>query len=113
MQTIQIDGLKFEGPRILGKDEIPEVPAIALVITEAGEGFKIMSILHGENIRNTIAESPKHDCWAKHAYHGNIDIYICTDRMTEAEREEFRLKGIEKRKDIIFCDELPRIEDDW
>ncbi len=113
MQVIQIDGLKFEGPRILDKDEIPNVPAIALIMTEAGEGFKIMSILHGEKIADVIINSPKRDCWMKHAYHGNIDIYLCTDDMPEDKREEFRIKGIERRKDVIFCDELPRVVDDW
>ena len=46
MNTILIDGLNFEGPRIIGKDDIPAVPAIALICTEAGEGMKIMSIIH-------------------------------------------------------------------
>ena len=54
MQTIQIDGLKFDGPYVLGRDELPNVPAIALIITEAGEGFKIMSVLHGVNIKEEI-----------------------------------------------------------
>ena len=54
MQTIQIDGLKFDGPYVLGRDELPNVPAIALIITEAGEGFKIMSVLHGFNIKEEI-----------------------------------------------------------
>ena len=113
MQTIQIDGQKFVGPYIIGKDEIPQVKGIGLTITEAGEGFKIMSIVHGDDLREVIMNHPKMDCWKQHAYHGNIDVYICETDMSPDKREEFRIKGIEKRRDVIFCDEVPRIEDDW
>lgn len=113
MQTIRIDNLSFEGPYVLGKDELPQIPAIALIITEAGEGFKIMSVVHGMDIRKAVDDSPKKDCWHKHAYHDIIDIYINNDGISEEKREEFRVRCIEKRKDVIFCDEVPRIEDDW
>ena len=49
----------------------------------------------------------------KHAFHGNIDVYLNTDDMPEQKREEFRLNAIAKRAKYIFCDELPKIEDDW
>ena len=95
MNTILIDGLNFEGPRIIGKDEIPAVPAIALICTEAGEGMKIMSIIHdGKDI-------------------AAIGIYLNTDEMSEEKREQFRVNGILKRKQYIFCDQPPKIEDDW
>ena len=113
MQKILIDGLQFEGPRVYGKEEIPAVPAIALICTEAGEGMKIMSVIHGTDIAKTIAESPKMDCWKKHAFHGNIDVYLNTDDMSEQKREDFRINAIAKRIKYIFCDELPKIEDDW
>ena len=113
MQTIQIDGLKFDGPYVLGRDELPNVPAIALIITEAGEGFKIMSVLHGVNIKEEIENSPKHACWHKHAYHDIIDIYLNLDDMPESKREDYRIRCIEKRKDVIFCDEVTKIVDDW
>ncbi len=113
MQTIRIDGLPFQGPYVLGKDELPQVPAIALIITEAGEGFKIMSVVHGLNISEAVDKSPKKDCWHKHAYHDIIDIYINTDEMSEDKREDFRVNCIVKRKEVIFCDEAPKIEDDW
>ena len=113
MQTIQIDGQKFIGAYVVNKDEIPQVSGIALIITEAGEGFKIMSIIHSHDIRQAVLTSPKMDCWKKNAYHGNIDVYICETDMSDEEREQFRIRGIEKRKDVIFCDELPRVEDDW
>ena len=113
MQTIQIDGLKFEGAYVVGKNDIPNVAGIALIITEAGEGFKIMSIIQSDDLRDAVLTSPKMDCWKKHAYHGNIDVYVCETDMSPEKREEFRIRGIEKRKDVIFCDELPRIEDDW
>lgn len=113
MQRILIDGLFFEGPRIYGKEEIPSVPAIALVCTEAGEGMKIMSVVHGSDIAKVIAESPKMDCWKKHAFHGNIDVYINTVDMSEEKRETFRVNAINKRKEYIFCDEPPKIVDDW
>ena len=113
MQTIQIDGLKFDGPYVLGRDELPNVPAIALKITEAGEGFKIMSVLHGVNIKEEIENSPKQDCWHKHAYHDIIDIYLNLDDMPESKREDYRIRCIEKRKDVIFCDEVTKIVDDW
>ena len=113
MQTIQIDGQKFIGSYIVGKDDIPQVRGIALAITEAGEGFKIMSIVHGDDIRETVLNSPKMDCWKKHAYHGNIDIYVCETDMSPEKREEFRTNGILKRRDVIFCDEPPVIKDDW
>lgn len=113
MQTVVIDKLPFEGPYIVGKNELPEVPALAIVCTEAGEGFKVMSIVHGQNIAQVIRDSPKMDCWKKHAFHGNIDVYINTSDMSEDAREKFRIDGISKRKGVIFCDELPRIEDDW
>ena len=113
MGKIFIDGLSFEGPSVFGKDEIPSVPALALVCTEAGEGLKIMSIVHGEDILKVISENPKMDCWKKHAFHGNIDVYLNTEDMPEQKREEFRLNAIAKRAKYIFCDELPKIEDDW
>ena len=113
MQTIMIDGLKFQGPYIIGKEEIPQVRGIALAITEAGEGFKIMSIVQGDDLRSVVMNSPKMDCWKKHAYHGNIDIYVCETDMSPEKREEFRINGITKRKDVIFCDEPPVIVDDW
>ena len=113
MQRILIDGLYFEGPIVYGKADLPAVPALALVCTEAGEGMKIMSVVHGQDISKTIAESPKMDCWKKHAFHGNIDVYLNTEDMTEDKREQFRLNAIAKRKDVIFCDELPRVVDDW
>lgn len=113
MATVFIDGLKFEGPILLGKDTIPHVPAIALVCTEAGEGMKIMSVVHGTNIAKVFDNNPKMTCWKKHAYHDNIDIYINTDEMSEEKREIFRVNAIEKRKNYIFCDDLPKIVDDW
>ena len=113
MGKIFIDGLNFEGPAVFGKDEIPSVPALALICTEAGEGLKIMSIVHGDDILKVISENPKMDCWKKHAFHGNIDVYLNTDDMTEDERERFRLNAIEKRKEYIFCDEVPKVVDDW
>ncbi len=113
MTKILIDGLQFEGPVTYGKYDIPSVPAIALICTEAGEGMKIMSVVHGTDIVKTIAENPKMDCWKKHADHGNIDVYLNTDDMTEQKREDFRVNAIAKRIKYIFCDELPKIEDDW
>lgn len=113
MKTINIDSLSFNGPYLLGRDDIPAVKAIALICTEAGEGMKIMSVLQSDDIAREIADSPKYDCWKKHASHGNIDVYIHETDIPPAKREEFRLKAIEKRKQFIFCDELPRIEDDW
>ena len=113
MDSIQIDGLRFNGPTVYGKGDIPNVPAIALICTEAGEGMKIMSVIHGSDIAKTIADSPKMDCWKKHAFHGNIDVYLNTDDMSEDERERFRINAITKRIKYIFCDELPKIEDDW
>ena len=113
MGRISIDNLQFEGPLTYGKDDIPPVSALALVCTEAGEGMKIMSVVHSLDIAKAIAESPKMDCWKKHAFHGNIDVYINTDEMSEEKREEFRINAISKRKDHIFCDELPKVVDDW
>lgn len=113
MQKVMIDNQYFVGPYILDKDELPHVPGIALAITEAGEGFKIMTVLQGNDIGKTVAESPKRPCWEKHSYHGQVDIYICETDMPESKREDFRINAIAKRKDVIFCDELPRVEDDW
>ena len=113
MGNILIDGLKFEGPMTIGKTEIPSVPAIALICTEAGEGMKIMSIIHSTDIAKCIAENPRMGCWKKNAFHGNIDVYLNTDEMSEEKREEFRINGISKRKEHIFCDELPKVVDDW
>ena len=113
MGRIFIDGLHFVGPSVFGKDDIPSVPGLALVCTEAGEGMKIMSIVHGDDIAKIIAESPKMDCWKKHAFHGNIDVYINTDDMSEDKRETFRVNAIVKRKEYIFCDEPPKMVDDW
>ena len=113
MQTINIDNLPFIGPYTIGKTEIPSVRAIALICTEAGEGMKIMSVLHGNDISGTIAESPKRSCWEKHAFHGNIDVYLHETDMSDERMEQFRINAISKRSKYIFCDELPRIEDDW
>lgn len=113
MKTVQVDGQKFEGPHTIGKHDIPAVAGIALIITEAGEGFKIMSILQADDLKDAVENSPKQDCWKKHAYHGKVDVYICATDMSPEEREEFRLKGLEKRRSSLYCDELPSVEDDW
>jgi hypothetical protein len=113
MASIMIDGHRFDGPMALGKDPIPAVRAVALVCTEAGEGMKIMSVVHGENVAEAIAKSPKQDCWKAHAHLGRIDVYVMPTEMNESDREAFRIKIISKRSDFIFCDELPKVEDDW
>lgn len=113
MKQILIDGRTFEGPYVLGKDEIPGGSGIALVCTDAGEGMKVMSVIQGDNICKAVSESPKKACWEKHAYHGIIDVYVDICDLPESKREEFRINAISKRASVIFCDELPKIEDDW
>lgn len=108
-----IEDRTFQGPYILGKDEIPDVPAIALVCTEAGEGVKVMSVLHSDKIATEIANSPKRDCWKKHTFRLDTQIFIYETDETPEEREAYRLKFLERRAQFMFCDELPVLEDDF
>lgn len=113
MVVLTVDGKQFIGPKIIGKDVFPDVPAIALICTEAGEGLKIMSVIQGDNIAKAIAESPKMDCWVSHANHGQVDVYILETDMSPGDREKFRIEAIRKRDKFMFCEEMPKIEDDW
>ncbi|MCQ2056204.1 MAG: hypothetical protein MJY64_01860 [archaeon] len=113
MIKILVDGRYFTGPYVLDKNELPRKPGIALICTEAGEGLKIMTILQGDDINTTVNKSSKRPCWNKHSYHGRIDVYIDETETPASEREKYRISAISKRKDVIFCDEPPKIEDDW
>lgn len=113
MDTFVLEGLFFEGPYKFGVDKIPSFAGLAVVCTPGGEGYKIMTILQGNDISKEVNESPKIPCWKAHAYHDVIDIFVFKTDMSPEDREKFRLKAIEKRKEHIFCDEMPVVEDDW
>ncbi|MFA6680060.1 MAG: hypothetical protein WCR96_06185 [Candidatus Methanomethylophilaceae archaeon] len=113
MVVMNIEGHPFMGPSILGIDSFPNVRAIALICTEAGEGVKIMGVVEGDDIAKAIAESPKQNCWKSHAYHGKVDIYIFETDMSPEERAKFRTRVIEKRAQFMFCDEITHKEEDW
>lgn len=113
MVVMSIEGKQFIGPLVFGEDALPNVPAVALICTEAGEGVKIMGVVEGNDIAKAIEESPKQDCWRSHSHHGKVDVYIMETDISAKEREKFRVRIIEKRSQFMFCDEVPRHEDDW
>ncbi|NLN72420.1 MAG: hypothetical protein GX137_06530 [Thermoplasmatales archaeon] len=108
-----INGKIFDGPLYLGRDKLPALPGMALICTEAGEGVKIMSVLWGDNLEEIITESPKNDCWKRHASHGRVDVYAYTEECTAEEREEFCNKILERGREWMFCEDSVRIEDDF
>lgn len=108
-----LEGKIFDGPLHLGTDELPTSAGIALICTEAGEGVKIMSVLWGDNLESTITENPKNDCWKKHAYHGRVDIYIYTKDSTAGERETYCKMVLDKYRKWMFCEDTPKVEDDF
>jgi len=113
MVVMSIEGRQFIGPRVLGEDSLPNIPAVALICTEAGEGVKIMGVVEGDDIARAIEKSPKQNCWKSHAHHGKVDIYIMETDLSAEEREKFCTHVIEKRSQFMFCDEIPRQDDDW
>jgi len=110
MKKVNIDGNLFVGPRRLGKDEIPAEPALALIATESGEGFQILSVLESDNIAKEIAESRWNDCWKKNAWHG-IDVYIQSNA-DKSQRQMIRTRLRDKRREGIKCEDysVPEFE---
>lgn len=108
-----LEGKIFDGPLYLGTDKLPASAGIALICTEAGEGVKIMSVLWGDNLESIITENPKNDCWKKHAYHGRVDIYIYTKDSTAGERETYCKMVLDKYRKWMFCEDTPKVEDDF
>jgi len=110
MKKVNIEGNFFVGPRRLGKDEIPAEPAIALIVTESGEGFQILSVVEGDNIAKEISESKWNDCWKKNGWNG-VDIYIQSND-SKSQREMLRNRIRDKRRESIKCEQygVPEFE---
>lgn len=106
MKKVNIDGNFFMGPHRLGKDELPAEPAIALIITESGEGFQILSVVEGDNIAKAVAESKFNDCWKKNGWNG-IDVYVQLND-NKSQREMIRSKIRDKRRESIKCEDYSK-----
>jgi len=103
MKTLNIDGQMFKGPYKLDED-IPNVPALAIVATESGEGIQILSFLESDDIASEIANSNKRDCWKKNGWNG-IDIYIQKND-DKTQRQTLRKRMAEKRRESIKCEDF-------
>ncbi len=108
-----IDGYNFEGPYILGQDEIPAIAGIALMCTEAGEGVKILSVEESDNLKDYILGSDRIDLWKEHAYHGILDIYVYPTDVPVEKRVSMTSSIISKREKFLSCQKKDIIEDDW
>ena len=110
MKSMLIDGYKFDGPYVPGKDEIPAVNGIALICSEAGEGVKILCIEQGDDL-SQLATSPELPVWKEKCYHGIVDIYVVA--VDPAKRDSIARSMIDRRKATLTCQHLEIIEDDW
>ena len=112
MPKLNIDGIAFEGPSVLGKDKLPAEPAVAVIATEAGEGILIMSVIESDNIARAVTESKWIDCWKKNAgWDGKINVFIQLNK-NKLDREMIRERIRNKRRETIRCEDfkLPDFE---
>ncbi len=113
MRTVLFEGVEFTGPYISGEDDVPPAKAYAIVCVEGGEGLKVLTFLHADDIASEIANSKWKDCWEKNRNRDKVQIYLCeTDDGFDA-REDFKKVFLERRLRTMPCDELPRIVDDF
>lgn len=110
MRIMAIDGYKFEGPYVPGKDEIPAINGIALICSEAGEGVKIMAVEYGDDL-SVLKDSPNLQNWIDHAYNGIVDIYVVS--VDPAKRDSIAEGIISKRRKYLCCQQVEEIVDDW
>ncbi len=110
MKSMMIDGYKFEGPYVPGKDEIPAIDGIALICSEAGEGVKIMAIEQADDL-STLAQSPNLQNWIDHAYNGIVDIYVIG--VEHDKRDKITQSLISRRAKSLCCQPFEEIVDDW
>lgn len=113
MKTIAIDGYKFEGPYIMGKDEVPSLAGVMLISTEAGEGFKIMCVEESSDMRSFIDGSDRKDLWIQNAYHGQVDIYILRTDCDDDKRASIAESIADRRRAYLNCQRPKNLEDDW
>lgn len=107
-----IEGYKFEGPYVIGKDELPEFDGVALIVSEAGEGTKILCVENGKEMNKALPASPELGNWKDHAYNGIVDAYILRVD-DECERKAISDKIINRRKQYLVCQKLEPVVDDW
>ncbi|NLL95305.1 MAG: hypothetical protein GX224_06100 [Thermoplasmatales archaeon] len=113
MRTVLFDGREYRGPYIPGGAELPAVRAYALVCVEGGEGLKVLTFLHSDDIAAEVANSKWRDCWEKNRNRFHIQVYVLeTDDGPEA-RDAFKREFLDRRLRTMPCDELPPIEDDF
>lgn len=112
MKAMMIEGYKFEGPYEIEKDDIPEVSGVALIVSEAGEGTKILCVESGDNLHISLPNSPELPDWKAHSFHEIADAYIL--RVDDAsQRQAIVDKIIYKRKASLVCQKFAPIVDDW
>ena len=111
MKFMKIDGYDFEGPYVAGKGEVPPINGVALIVSEAGEGAMILAVTSGDNLLETIDNSPDLPEWTANAYRGVVDIYVLP---MELPMRDSLVKSIaEKRKGYLRCQKFEAIVDDW
>ena len=111
MKSMKIEGYDFDGPYIAGKGQVPAIDGIALIVSEAGEGAKILAVTYGNNLLDIIDNSPDLPLWTEHAYHGIVDIYVL--EIDEPKRSSLAQTIINKRKSTLTCQKIEEIVDDW
>lgn len=110
MKPMKIDGYDFQGPYVAGKDEIPAVSGIALIVTEAGEGAKILAIETADDL-SQLSSSPRLPVWKENCYHGIVDVYV--HEMAPPKRDSVAKSMIDKRASTLTCQIIEAIVDDW
>ena len=110
MKPMRIDGYDFKGPYIADKGEIPAINGIALIVSEAGEGAKIIAI-HTADDLSTLSSHPDLPKWKENCYRGIIDVYVY--EMAPPKRDEVARMMINKRINYLTCQKVEAIVDDW
>ncbi len=57
------DGTEFTGP--VGISDLPHIPGVYIITTEASGGVKILGVYDGEDMNSSAASNPKRGCWEK------------------------------------------------
>ncbi len=108
------DGMDFIGPLDIDGNDVPESPGIYLICTGSSGGEKIIALYESDNMKDSIINNPKRDCWEKNRTDGNFtyndeklrSYYLLNN--DESERQRIVKKIVERRPYKIVCYEPPR-----
>jgi len=97
------DGMMFTGP--VGIDELPNVPGMYIITTDASGGVKILGAYDGGNDMNASAKTnPKRDCWQKNRKDTDPVAYYIAEN--DAKKRDNICRGlIERRFYEMVCND--------